>query len=488
MLQAGLFSAINTAFIVVTVTNLAANPADQTNALLILLVTGATSSSLKATDLNPTFHATAAAVRQNCVLFGSLCSSLLAAAGAVLAKQWLGTYERTGQIGSHESQSLRRTQKFYGAEAWGLRPVVEALPSLLLLSLALFFVALVDYLWVLSTPVAIVVTAFIVVGTAMYGFTLVAGAIDPRCPFQTSTSSSARKFTLLILRLLARTTPGRWLRARIRRRRAMSRLSPDQSIVKNLAVSAFQMFKTYASHEDDMNSSEDELGDVPPLQKEMLCAQSVVWMLETASEDNDFRLTADNIPSIHRREAVQVIARSPYFFRLVAQFKATVLAGKRRRDTSSYRPDALTILRAVAHVFAADPERCYFVTLRTLHGLTFDEKTSPDTAALYIGLLDFCHHLAGNTEQHVAGLHSGSKRDNASTVLVQRTTLLPLYMLCAMAGSSQAMERYVTKESRDSDVLISLTAVAIANDIRAQQGEPVDWPEVIRDVWSARSG
>lgn len=58
--------------------------------------------TLTPTDLVPTFAPARAAVRQNCTFFASLCCSLLAAAGAVLAKQWLQEYERTGQTGMVE--------------------------------------------------------------------------------------------------------------------------------------------------------------------------------------------------------------------------------------------------------------------------------------------------------------------------------------------------------------------------------------------------
>ncbi|KAG8880615.1 hypothetical protein FRB97_000663 [Tulasnella sp. 331] len=123
LIFAGLFSAINTAFIVVALTALSANPADETNHLLRLLVL-------------------------------TLCCSLLTA-GAVLAKQWLQLYERAGQTGPIDQQALRRTEKFAGAEKWGLHPVVETLATLLLVSLALFFIALTDYLWTVEKKVAL---------------------------------------------------------------------------------------------------------------------------------------------------------------------------------------------------------------------------------------------------------------------------------------------------------------------------------------------
>ncbi|KAG8985263.1 hypothetical protein FRB93_005913 [Tulasnella sp. JGI-2019a] len=190
----GLFSAVTTAFIVLTLASLRAPPSYQTNALLILMVTQAGNSTLTQNELNPSFTPNrAAAVRQNCTFFASLCTSILAAAGAVLAKQWLQSYERTGQAGSRRNQAILRTQKCVCAESWGLRPVVEALPTLLLISLALFFVALCDLLWSTSQPVAFVAVAFTAAGAMFYAFTVIAAAVDEFCPYQTAVSTVIRE-------------------------------------------------------------------------------------------------------------------------------------------------------------------------------------------------------------------------------------------------------------------------------------------------------
>ncbi|KAG9031975.1 hypothetical protein FRB95_002056 [Tulasnella sp. JGI-2019a] len=87
LIFAGLFSGINTAFIVLTLSSLSAPPLNQTNTLLTLLVLHADNSTLTSKDINPPFIVDHAAVRQNCTFIASLCSSILAAVGAVLAKR-----------------------------------------------------------------------------------------------------------------------------------------------------------------------------------------------------------------------------------------------------------------------------------------------------------------------------------------------------------------------------------------------------------------
>lgn len=143
--KAGLFSAVNSAFIIVTIAALSPDPSDKTNAILLLLITTMNNTTLIPADLSSQFAPTPGIVRRNCFFIASLFSSLLAAAGAVLAKQWLANYEKTGQTGPLDEQGGRRSAKFRGAEKWYLQHVVEALPTLILISLGLFFVAIADY-------------------------------------------------------------------------------------------------------------------------------------------------------------------------------------------------------------------------------------------------------------------------------------------------------------------------------------------------------
>lgn len=189
-----MFSAVNSAFIVVTMDALSPDPADRTNALLEQLLSSFNNQSLPAGVQDTAFSPGGRVVRQNCLFFASLFSSLLAAAGAVLAKQWLAHYERTGQTGPLDEQGLRRTKKFLGAKKWKLGHMVEALPMLILLSLGLFFIGIADYLWTLNRAVAAVATAFSAVGTALYMSMLLAAAVFPDCPYQTAPSVLLARF------------------------------------------------------------------------------------------------------------------------------------------------------------------------------------------------------------------------------------------------------------------------------------------------------
>lgn len=483
--QAGLFSAINTAFIAITIASLSADPGDQTNALLVLLVTRADNATIGSDVLNPTFHPSTSATRQNCVFFASLCSSLLAAAGAVLAKQWLGTYERTGQIGSHEYQSLQRTNKYFGAESWKLRPVVEALPNLLLLSLALFFAALIDWLWDLSQPVALVVLGFTGVGTALYAISFVAGAMFQRCPYQTPASTSARIVVSQVARRTSETRAWQWLTRHTPSFR-YTQQPANRSIVINMLVKT-SLFLRLPGFGDSSTPEEEENDSVRSrVEKETLHAQSALWMLKTATEDKHFCITADNIPQIHSRAAVHIIAKSPDFSKLVTKFRTTILTGNAKNDGHS---QALTIARAVAHVFAADPLLCSNSTRSALQGLPVNKVSSHEVSALHSALRLCCQRVSVRSDAAIGARRTADDQDGPTTVVsIQHSTAVPLYTLFALLGSSQEIQRYNAKP--DDDRLISLTALTIVNSILTEQGRPPgsDWRKHVETVWSARSG
>ncbi|KAG8875168.1 hypothetical protein FRB97_005351 [Tulasnella sp. 331] len=172
LIFAGLFSGVNITFISFSVASLSPSPSDETNALLRLLIatgdnsTSSALASIASTASTPQSQLTS--VRVNCLLFASLSCSLLSAAGAVTAKQWLARCQRPTSIHTPDEQGRIRQKKFRGVERWHFEAVLEGLPSLLMLSFALFSAAVVDYLWNTSKPVAYVGLSFTMAGLVAY--------------------------------------------------------------------------------------------------------------------------------------------------------------------------------------------------------------------------------------------------------------------------------------------------------------------------------
>ncbi|KAG8923807.1 hypothetical protein FRC01_012309, partial [Tulasnella sp. 417] len=196
LIFAALFSAINTTFISITMPDLSPSPSDETNTLLRLLVMKADNNTLTPADLAPTFYASSNSIIVNGLLYASLSCSLLAAVGAMMAKEWLQSFDRTGQTGPLEEQARFRQRKFNGVLEWHLEAVIKFLPNLLLFSVIFFFVGVCLFLFPINTVVAGIVIAFSGMGVVFSSIVIVAGAISPTCPYQSAASSALRRGSL----------------------------------------------------------------------------------------------------------------------------------------------------------------------------------------------------------------------------------------------------------------------------------------------------
>ncbi|KIO18149.1 hypothetical protein M407DRAFT_84242, partial [Tulasnella calospora MUT 4182] len=150
LIFAALFSAINTAFISLTMSGLSPDPQTETNALLRLLVMRADNNTLTQADLYPTSTRSSNSVIVNCLLYASLSCSLFAAVGAMMAKEWLQDFDRTGQTGPVEEQGRFRQHKFNGVQQWHLESIIRSFPNVLLLSVTLFFAGVCLFLFPVS--------------------------------------------------------------------------------------------------------------------------------------------------------------------------------------------------------------------------------------------------------------------------------------------------------------------------------------------------
>ncbi|KAG8871145.1 hypothetical protein FRB97_008967, partial [Tulasnella sp. 331] len=453
LIFAGLFSAVNTAFIVPSLNNLSAGPADQTNYLIQLLLINGTNKDFTPTELlvSP-FVPSQAAVRQNSFFIASLGCSLLAAAGAVLAKQWLQYYERTGQTGPIRHQGMERTKKFIGAQTWGLVRVVQSLPGLLLISLGLFATALVDYLWGVHHSVAMVFVAFGAVGTLVFVFTILVGAIYEACTFQTSFSRPLRslyhasqklpkdaKEILEDPHIRVRTAINRYRPVR-QNIRSCLRLTwqrvcrGDAEVVSDIVWVVAQpvvfpiatvftwtrtkLRKILAWWKEGLKVEEEE----------WLGARSAIWMAETAPELNNILTIAQNLPLASHRESLQLIVESQAF-RCILYWLCTSLLklrGKHRRDPDV--ENAVTLARAVAHIVLAVPHSCAEAICRIFEN---------------IGNLDWLVKLCGKESEglealmiHLLAIARVFSRHSSEKLLVVDASLRKGLRRCSRTGAA----------------------------------------------------
>ncbi|KAG8919988.1 hypothetical protein FRC02_001221, partial [Tulasnella sp. 418] len=254
------------------------DPIETTNVLLRLLITHRNDNVTLSDDaLNPSSK-NSSAISINSVFFTSLSFSLTAAFGAVTAKQWLTEYSNTGGIKALHLQGRERQAKFKGLKNWHFRFIIDLLPILLQISLLLFLVGLVEFLWVLEWKVAAIQLVLTTIGLAVYLITLIIGLVFPTSPFQTPLS----KYMLRIQEP--------W--------RGLSKIGG--SLEQILGLTAFrQVYKEYFapvmrrgrrcisqgvhlySHRRSSKSTIITMGDVQSWDnKTTSAAESVVWLLE----------------------------------------------------------------------------------------------------------------------------------------------------------------------------------------------------------------
>jgi hypothetical protein len=157
-LQAGLFSAVSSAFIIQIQPQL--TPPLTVNTVTVLSL-----------------------------LYISLFTTLLAALLAVLGKQRIMYYQAAGSRGSIEERGLERQYKLDGLRKWKFDAVLQMFPMLLQLALLLFSLAISVYLWTIHRSIATIVIALTVFSFASYIFLLVSTIVSPDSPFQTPLGS-----------------------------------------------------------------------------------------------------------------------------------------------------------------------------------------------------------------------------------------------------------------------------------------------------------
>jgi len=194
--QAGLFSAISSAFIIDVQSKLQPDPNEMTAAYMQILIHAVNNSLFP--DVNPDSVTWSGPppeiVTVQSLLYASLATSLFAAFIAMLGKQWVNRYLRN-RGGSAADKSRDRQRKLDGFDKWHFHLVIESLPVMLQLALLLLGCALSRYLWTISRTVAGVAVAITLFGVTSYVFFTLAATLYYNCPYQTPPSTLIRTVT-----------------------------------------------------------------------------------------------------------------------------------------------------------------------------------------------------------------------------------------------------------------------------------------------------
>jgi len=192
--QAGLFSAVSSAFVIDVQSKLQLDPGDQSVAYLHAILLALNQSAVPGEQVDAPFTWTGPPqeiVHVSNLLYASLLISLFAAFIAMLGKQWLNRYLRHVG-GSMTERCGDRQRKLDGLEKWSFRLLIEGLPIMLQITLLLLGCGLSRHMWSVNTSVAGVVIAFTALTFVFYLVVVVAGARSYDCPFQTPVSLGLR--------------------------------------------------------------------------------------------------------------------------------------------------------------------------------------------------------------------------------------------------------------------------------------------------------
>jgi len=209
--QAGLFSAVSSAFVIDIQSKLEPDSGERSEAYLRAILLTLNRSVVPDEDpiAPPEWNdPPTEIITTSDLLYASLLMSLLAAFVAMLGKQWLSRYLRhTG--GSMAERCGDRQRKFDGLEKWPFRFFIESLPVMLQIALLLLACGLSRYVWSVNTSVARVVISFTALGLLFYVGIVAAGMSSYECPFQTPASESLRylRDSGITRRLLASLSP-----------------------------------------------------------------------------------------------------------------------------------------------------------------------------------------------------------------------------------------------------------------------------------------
>ena len=193
--QTGLFSATVASFIIESYQNLSPNSSDTTNALLtqisqqLVNISNGTPLTSVAVQSGQPFKPTASAVRVNVLWFLSLILSLTCALSATLMQQWARRYRELAQRrGAFHRRGRMRAYIFDGVNSFGMARAVATMPTLLHISVFLFFAGLADFLFPIYATVAYVALGCIGVFALVYAILTILPNIYLNCPYGTPLS------------------------------------------------------------------------------------------------------------------------------------------------------------------------------------------------------------------------------------------------------------------------------------------------------------
>ncbi|KAG8942863.1 hypothetical protein FRC03_002839 [Tulasnella sp. 419] len=503
LIFAGLFSAINTAFIMDSYKGLGPDPAETTNDLLRLLISHRNDNiTLSLDDLHPG-NSSPHIVPINCLFFASLSFSLTAAFGAVTAKQWLTEYGNIGAMKAHHIQGRRRQEKYQGLKSWHLRFIIELLPILLQLSLLLFLIGVVHLLWPLNHTVAIFQGVLSGVAFLAYILTVLIGIAIPTSPFQTPFSryfphyrTKVRRFIDAIFQKLRKVgfmDKARTIFSQVLpwSRQLHPAVKVDRLIqcIESLVASSLQFINwspkpeepagELSSDYDSRTNSSQEGQRMGWDGADITAAESVVWLLEQA-EHPDVTITAlDAVPRLPADLLLSLFQKHEGLLERLAMFHNSLIPPRPSRDTridwtNAYPEQAIVSGLALNHILGTNQVLHGSVPislkLRTLN-CQYNHELSVNNDALSMT------KILLNINLELPHSHAESMRHVASTILQNLNPSLAspyLISIGALDGSRSSIGDHLVSQVIPLELALNAVISLACNNLITPWHRPVD--------------
>ena len=120
----------------------------------------------------------------NALWFTSLSLSLMCAIFAIVSKQWLHHFMSVVSAGTPQERTRIRHFRFTGLEMWHVPALIECLPVVMNIAVALFLIGLVIFLSAMSFPISATVTFFAASMFGLYISSIILPLIYIHCPYK----------------------------------------------------------------------------------------------------------------------------------------------------------------------------------------------------------------------------------------------------------------------------------------------------------------
>ncbi|TDL16866.1 hypothetical protein BD410DRAFT_901751 [Rickenella mellea] len=137
----------------------------------------------------PSFQPDAQDVAVNIFWFLSLTFSLLCALAAVMVRQWARQYLQEPRASAALNvRATKRQEVFENMQLWRMETLVDFIPVLLHIALALFVVGMLLFLRLVNHRLALILTWFSSIAIALYGLLTLGPILFRSCPYRTPLS------------------------------------------------------------------------------------------------------------------------------------------------------------------------------------------------------------------------------------------------------------------------------------------------------------